>query len=443
MAEEPRPPTQEEGAAAGAAEPGAPIPPDAVDPELIRLPVPPGRRHPGVAIAVLIIGALLLYRLRADIHYAMEPATARDLGSAATAVKEGRLGGAAETFVSLTGIPDHRNALAYDPKGGRARVQVFRLLGTGSRLFVTSPATPAPPYADRWSGRLRRLDDLSFAETLRTAWGQTQVLRALDLPRLRALPPGQLPSPLETVDRAGEALKVANQQDLLVDVLFEDDVRVLLSKEKSPSEPDARHEVERLGLAHGPGVETKDGYGYVLRLPPKATAGAARQQVLAQIDAQGMWLWHRVETYRVPVAAVQVTPAGLALPGPDSLAQPIRYAEQTRATAPAEAPTAAPTGAAATPPAAAAAGAPAAEPAGPRQLVAQKEPSTLLLWEQIQAVQVSEPLNVPADAMLLVDGDDPKSLGWTLPMAGLLVLFMAFNVWYLIRSLRNREAAAD
>lgn len=440
MAEEPRPPSQEAGAAGGA-EPGAPIPSDAVDPELIRLPVPPTRRHPGVAIAVLIVGALLLYRLRADIHYAMEPATARELGNAATAAKEGRLAAATETFVSLTGIPDHRNALAYDPKGGRARVQVFRLLGTGSRVFVTTPAAAAAPYADRWSGRLRRLDDLSFAETLRTAWGQTQVLRALDLNRLRALPPGQLPSPLETVDRAGEALKVANQQDLLVDVLFEDDVRVLLSKEKSPSEPDARHEVERLGLAHGPGVETKDGYGYVLRLPPKATASQARQQVLAQIDAQGMWLWHRVETYRVPVAAVQVTPAGLTLPGPDSLAQPIRYAEQPRVNpAPAEAPPVAPAGSTATAPAAAAPAA-APEPAGPRQLVAQKDPSTLLLWEQIQAVQVSEPLNVPADALLLVDGDDPKGLGWTLPMAGLLALFMAFNVWYLIRSLRHREAA--
>ena len=112
MAEEPRPPSQEEAAAAGAAEPGAPIPPDAVDPELIRLPVPVSRRHPGVAIAVLIVGALLLYRLRADLHYAMQPAAANDLGNAAAALKGGKLGEAAETFVSVTGIPDHRNALA-------------------------------------------------------------------------------------------------------------------------------------------------------------------------------------------------------------------------------------------------------------------------------------------------------------------------------------------
>jgi hypothetical protein len=410
MAEEPRPPPQSE------LEPGAPIPPDAVDPELIRLPVPLPRRHPGVAIAVLIVGGLLLYRLAPDLRYAVQSHSPRDFKGAAEAHKSGQLASAIDQYVTVAGLPDHRNGLAFDPKGGRSRVQVFRLLGTSTRLFVAATASPIPPFIDRWSGRLRRFDDVSYADALRGSWQQTQVLRAVDLAKLRALPAGGLPAPLDTVDRAGEPLRIEAKQDLLIDVLFDDDVRVLLSKDKFPSEGDARHEVERLGLAHGPGVETKDGYGYVLRLPPK---GPERQRLVAAIDAQGIWLWHRIETYRVPATAVQVMPVGLSLPGPDALQQPVRYMEQG---APEPAP------------------GPAGTPSAPRQLVPQKEPSTVLLWEQVQAVQVSEPLTVPSDALLLLDGDTPKAVTWTLPLAFLLLLFMGWNVWYLIRSLRRQPA---
>lgn len=360
---------------------------------------------------MLVVAALLLYRLRADLHYAVQSSTARDLSAAVTALKSGELHRSVEQYVAFAGFPDHRNGLAFDPKGSRARVQVFRVLGSGSRILVAAPALSGPPYANSWSGRLRRFDDLQYAEALRAAWQQTQVLRALDLTKLRSLPTGALPAPLDTTDRSSEPVRVSGQQDLLIDVLFDDDLRVLLSKEKFPSETDACHEVERLGLAHGPGVETKDGYGYVLRLPPK---GPERQRVLAQIDAQGIWLWHRIETYRVPASAVQVTPAGLALPGPDALPQPVRYTEQQQPDAVAA--------------------------AGPRQLVAQKDPTTLLLWEQVQAVQVSEPLSVPADALILIEGEAPRALAWTLPLAVLLLLFMAFNVWYLFRSLRRQPA---
>ena len=71
------------------------------------------------------------------------------------------------------------------------------------------------------------------------------------------------------------------------------------------------------------------------------------------------------------------------------------------------------------------------------QLTPQKEQTTVLLWEQVQAVQVSEPLTVPADAWIVIDGESPRSAVWTLPVSALLLLFMAFNIWYLLRSLRK------
>jgi hypothetical protein len=449
MAEDARTPPLDSPAAdaepgsTAALEPGAPVPPDAIDPELLKLSVPLPRRHPLVAVAVLLVGALLLYRMRTDLTYAMQPAAPRELGEAAAALRSGKLAEAAGGYVRVSGLPDRRNALAFDPKGSRLRTQVFRILGTGgaaSKVLVATPGVAAQLADNHFTGRLRRFDEVYFADAVADYFKQTQALRALDLGRLKALPAGPLPQPLATTDRSGEPLQVGKDQELLIDVLFADDLRVLLSKDKFPSEPDARREIERVGLPHGPGIETKDGFGYVLRLPPH---GLARQRVLAQIDGLGIWLWHRIETYRVPLGALSVTPAGLVLPGPDALAQPVRYQLTAAPPPPAgEAPpgAGAPDAAAGTAPTAGAEP-PAAAPPGTQQLAPQKEQTTVLLWEQVQAVQVSEPLTVPADAWLILDGESPRSALWTLPVSALLALFMAFNVWYLLRSLGKSAAA--
>lgn len=449
MAEDARTPPLDSPAAdaepgsTAALEPGAPVPPDAIDPELLKLSVPLPRRHPLVAVAVLLVGALLLYRMRTDLTYAMQPAAPRELGEAAAALRSGKLAEAAGGYVRVSGLPDRRNALAFDPKGSRLRTQVFRILGTGgaaSKVLVATPGVAAQLADNHFTGRLRRFDEVYFADAVADYFKQTQALRALDLGRLKALPAGPLPQPLATTDRSGEPLQVGKDQELLIDVLFADDLRVLLSKDKFPSEPDARREIERVGLPHGPGIETKDGFGYVLRLPPH---GLARQRVLAQIDGLGIWLWHRIETYRVPLGALSVTPAGLVLPGPDALAQPVRYQLTAAPPPPAgEAPpgAGAADAAAGTAPTAGAEP-PAAAPPGTQQLAPQKEQTTVLLWEQVQAVQVSEPLTVPADAWLILDGESPRSALWTLPVSALLALFMAFNIWYLLRSLGKSAAA--
>lgn len=428
-------------ASSRASEPGAPIPKDAVDDELLRLSVPLPRRHPSIAIAVLIVGGLLLFRLRADLQYALEDKSPRDFGNAVSALKDGKLDGAVQGYVALRGLPDRRNALAIDPKGARGRTHVFQLLGTDSRLVAVTPVLANAPASDEFRGRLVRFDDLSYADTLRGAWKQSQVLRAVDLSTLRALPPGPLSNPPSLLDRAGRKMTLAAEQELLIDVLFEDDLRVLLSKDKFPSEADARYEVERLGLAHGPCVETKTGYGYVLRLPEK---GPERQRVIAQADAQGMFIVHRIETYRVPAGAVQLTPAGLQLPGPDALQQPVRYQAPTPPAPPPAATDAAapkPTDATAT---AASAPAvtekPAAASAESKLLLPIKGQSTQLLFEQIRAVQITEPLTIPANAFAILDGETPREKVWTLPLAAVLALFLLFNVWYLARSLKKREA---
>ena len=72
-----------------------------------------------------------------------------------------------------------------------------------------------------------------------------------------------------------------------------------------------------------------------------------------------------------------------------------------------------------------------------KNLAAVREPSTLLAWDEVQAVQISEPLTIPDDAFVLFDGETPPQVKWAPPVAALLGLFILLNLYYLAR-LRSR-----
>lgn len=384
---------------AAQAEPGAPIPEDAIDSELLRLPPPRPPRSPMVAVAVVLLGCLLLYRLHVDLLYALQPSTPVELGDARAAALR------PETFVSVRGMPDHRNTLAFEAKGDRTRSQLFRLLGTRSRVLVVTVDPAARPGLDnRFVGRARAFDSLPYAASIRDFYDhKARTLRALDLAALGALPPGPLPVPFTAPDRSGEPLALGAGDELLLSVRFPADVRVLAQKTKVPSEPDARHEVERLGAPVGPAVETRDGYGYVLRV----SEGPAREALIARLEERGLLFRQRIETYRVPLGQVRIGPEGLTLPGPAALPQPVVY-----------------------------------EQAGDRLQPAPGAATTVLPLSQILSVQVSEPVTVAKDAMVILEGESPTAWRWTLPVAVLLLLFIAFNLWYLWRGLSKRQEAS-
>src|SRR5205823_13730 len=96
------------------------------------------RRSPVVALAVLGLGGLLLYHLRDDLAYALSAKTPEELTAAraldASVPASGRL-------AAVTGQPDYRDALIFEPKGDRYRRAFFPLLGTGARLLVRGEET--------------------------------------------------------------------------------------------------------------------------------------------------------------------------------------------------------------------------------------------------------------------------------------------------------------
>jgi hypothetical protein len=234
----------------------------------------PRRRSPMVALAVLALGAVLLWHLRADLSYAFRPRTPIDLGDARSA-------GALEdnSFVTVRGQPDRRNALFIEPRGEKTRQTFFRLLGTDARLFVRAEDTARrAQLEDRWTGRLRRFDTQPWAPSLRAYYtNEVKAARYIAVGTLRLA----LRDHSSTLrDRAGEPLTLTPTTPVHIDRLFPDDLVVSMSPEKYPNADDAKHELERLGMTVKNARQTEKGAEFELVVgAPEATRAAVIEKL--------------------------------------------------------------------------------------------------------------------------------------------------------------------
>jgi hypothetical protein len=370
--------------------------PEADEEEFARIPASPApRRSPVMALAVIAVAVVLLAHLAADTRYALHRGPVRDLGDA-RAVAEGTL--TADVPVSVTGVPDFRDALLFEPKGDSYRRAFFPMLGTGARLLVRADETSTRHDLDgRFVGRLRRFDALPYAEQVRAYYKEkVRATRLLDVDSLRrALAPGAPPL-REVVDRIGERIPVAAPVPAVTVVVnYPDEVLLSLPKDKFPVEEDARHEATRLGVWIGPGRETKDAYLYPARVPP-----VGRDAFLDGLEAKGFAFSAHREEIAQPLGALRTVGDELemgALPstGRDGVG------------------------------------------------VAQKGP-VRVPWANVASVQLAAPILIPEEAWVVVENELPGDFTWTLALDGLLVFFVAFNLWRLTRSLvggRNVGAA--
>ena len=123
------------------------------------------QKSPLLAVAVIALAAVVCWHLRHDVAYAFVTRTAVDLGDARDARRPRRHArrqplrhrSPARPSAATPTVP--RAAAATDP-----RQAFFRLFGTGTRLFVrANDNLGRADVSERWSGRLRRFDDLPFA----------------------------------------------------------------------------------------------------------------------------------------------------------------------------------------------------------------------------------------------------------------------------------------
>ncbi len=359
---------------------------DAVDEELARLTPTPRRRSPLIALVVIALAAVVLFHLRADLLYAFAGRTPTELGDARNL--PATLGD--DTFATVRGQPDFRNALTIEPRGQRDRETFFRLLGSGSRMFVRAADTTfRADLSQAWTGRLRRFDAQPYAPSLRHYFAEkVKARRFLSPSVLRdalAKPPGAA-----LRDRAGEPLSLAAGSPIAVDVAWPDRILVLMSKDRYATLGDAQHELARLGLKVEPGYPSADDFSLLVAAP-----AADRNAIIDKLDGAGYRFRAAGERFEARRADLQATGPGLLFSAATAIG-----VDGTRS---------------------------------PARALPMVVP-----WENLQAASISSPIVVPANAWVLTEGEAPRAFWWAPLLALLLVGFAAFNAWYLV--VRGRRA---
>ncbi|HWE27998.1 MAG TPA: hypothetical protein VHB97_08360 [Polyangia bacterium] len=351
---------------------------DGGDDDLATLAPTPRGKNPLVAAAVIALAVVIGWHLRDDARYAFSSRTPADLGDARAAAAGATRGAALDDnrYVTISGQAERRYALYVEPRGVRARQTIFRVLGVQQGLFVVAADTTGrSDLSERWTGRLRHFDAMSYAPSLRKYYAtETEVTRYLALDALKAVLSGGAG---ELRDRMGERIAVRPDQPVVVTVEYPGELKVYLSKDKLPSLADARHELDRIGLAPSAGEETKDEFAFIVPMPD-----ARKNEILGKLSDKEL-------AFQPHEERLTVTRAELRLDG-DTLHI------GARANAP---------------------------------------------WAHINAVGVPAPVEIGADAFILLEGEAPAQFWWAPLLLALLVAFAAFNVWYLVRAIRSSRTA--
>ncbi len=137
-----------------------------LDPELVRLPRARTRVRPIMALAIMAICLTIGWRLSGDLIFSRQSATPMTVASIAD------LEGMPDNrFVEIQVIPDRPQALRILPTGTSVGQVLVPALGSQGKLWLLLPATPwTGPHGtdERYRGRLTRVRDLSFYNTLKS-----------------------------------------------------------------------------------------------------------------------------------------------------------------------------------------------------------------------------------------------------------------------------------
>lgn len=144
---------------------GAPIPRDAIDPELVKLRRPPAKIGMVTAAGIVLLCAVFWFRLGDDRRFGGSSPT-----PAAVAIGDVLAGKVAtEQLVSFTAEPMMGHAILASTRKGASGLRVVPVRGTGDRMWLVlsgdgedAPASEQPLY----TGRLRPLSDLPFARDI-------------------------------------------------------------------------------------------------------------------------------------------------------------------------------------------------------------------------------------------------------------------------------------
>ncbi|HEX3904170.1 MAG TPA: hypothetical protein VH853_15125 [Polyangia bacterium] len=367
-------------------------------------------RHPVVAVAGALLAFFLVFHVRHDLRYALSSGAPLELGRASAVFGSGRaLTGLENRYVRVTGLPDRESALQIDTKGSWVFSQLFRVLGTGDRLFLHRRESPLPAAlaeADVFEGRLIRVDELPFAASIRGYFSTHVAATHFFAPEAlgRALAERKPGVPLTVVDTSGDPVALDERETIAVDVTQPDEVKIGLPRDRFATEDDARAALASRG-------------GQVLR-----ALGAVKAKPSAAAPEAGPLSSTPEPTQRWTfVVKFPVTAAQAALDTIGNLDQnvEIRDARQTievkleDVSLPADG----------------------RGVSGGLVVRPGEGPPRHLDLSTVAAIHTMAPVVIPDDAYLLVEGDRPREHAATVLIALILVMFGAVNLIGLAREL--------
>jgi hypothetical protein len=336
------------------------------------------RRSPILAAAVILISGYLLFHLRHDLTYSLRSRTPTPI----TDVRASFRAGAAvtdDTYVTARAVPDRATAVMLDVKGKDEFIPFVRIMGTGSRLLVAQRRGLRPlgdVYDDVYAGRLMRLRDVSYADTVREHFAKriaaTNFFPVADV----CAHLGQAPTKLAAV--SGDEVTFDAARVIGLDVTFRGDYAVTLPRERFPNEADGRGTLEQAGAEVKEAAETKTELKFVVHVPDERRDALMEQ--LRKLDSR-CDVQLRQATYQAPWGQLAGGDGNLRLPA-DPGSAPCAWA------------------------------------------------TSFKTYDQ---------LHIPAGAYVLVEGERPQDL-WYVPIfAVLLVLFSLWNALALVAAIRGRS----
>jgi hypothetical protein len=366
-------------------------------------------RHPAITVGGALLAFFLIFYSWRDVRYALSSSEPVDLGTASVLFGGGKGAAPAEMvnrYVRVAGVPDRESALELDTKGSWVFSQLFRVLGTGDRLFVHRLGDPLPAAlaeADVFQGRLIRIDELPYADAIRAYFARhvtaTHYFTADAAAKaLAGRAPGQA-APLSIVDRGGDRVTLGSDETLAIDVVKADQVQLGLPKARFATEDAARAAIE----SRGGEVITARG---LVQPPPPPSAGAAN--LLASAAAPpARWTF----VVRFPAARRQ---AALDELGDIDRTVEIRDARETVAAHIADL---------------------GADAGGPTLVVhAPGAAERRLAVGDVATVHTVAPVMIPDGALMVIEGDRPRDHVASVVIALVLFIFGVFNIVALARN---------
>lgn len=195
---------------------------DELDPELVKLPRPKTRMRPVMALAIIGLCLTIGVRLSGDLRFSR-------LGDPVAVESVADLSSDHENqFIEIRLKADRPQALRVLPSNSTTGQVLVPTLGTGGSVWLLLPTTAwgiQHPDGELYRGRLSRLSDMSFHDSLRSHVAKgTVALRPIPLSEVRT---ALSESSLDVADVSGDRYRVGADTVVLIEEVAANRVRIL------------------------------------------------------------------------------------------------------------------------------------------------------------------------------------------------------------------------